>query len=316
MKIVNQHWPIKKLIRLHEKIDPRPQYQRGDVWKLPAQQLLIDSILFSFDIPKIYLDHDTDSAMYNYHVTDGQQRLNAIWQFRANKYRLGDSTNTRKAKLVGLQFSDLTKEWKNKFLDFTLVTAVISEATSDEVRELFARLQKGSRLTPPELRNSLPSQLGDCIRAMAENHAFFCDDLCPFPSSRFKRHDLCALAFLLEVYRTERDLKAPDLRLMYEEHAGNVPSSAAEKVSRVLHFMSEMQRFSTALHPDEMGLCSTSTWWSRSTWSRVSPVTYSRLATCSLRNVGWLTRATPSNFWLLKEMGTCFRGIKGSTTIS
>jgi len=107
---------------------------------------------------------------------------------------------------------------------------------------LFSRLQRGARLTPAELRNSLPSQIGDCIRAMAENHNFFSDELCPFSPSRFKRHDLCAHAFLLELLGADSDLKAPNLREMYEQHARNVPKGIPKKVTTVLNYMEAMQR--------------------------------------------------------------------------
>ena len=242
MKITNHYWSIRKLCNLKDKIDPRPQYQRGEVWKLPAKQLLMDSILFSFDIPKIYLHDCRGSGVYDYHVTDGQQRLIAIWEFCAGVYRLGDTANTRAANLVGLDFSELPKEKRKTLSTFKLVTAIITDAAMDDVRELFSRLQRGARLTPAELRNSLPSQIGDCVRAMAENHSFFSDDLCPFSPARFKRHDLCAHAFLLELFGGEHDLKAPDLREMYEQHARNVPKSIPKKVTKVLDYMSSMQR--------------------------------------------------------------------------
>ena len=242
MKITNHYWSIRKLCNLKKKIDPRPQYQRGEVWKLPAKQLLMDSILFSFDIPKIYLHDCRGSGMYDYHVTDGQQRLNAIWGFCAGDYRLGDTANTRAANLIGLNFSELPKERRKTLLSFKLVTAIITDAAMNDVRELFSRLQRGSRLTPAELRNSLPSQIGDCVRAMAETHSFFSDDLCPFSPSRFKRHDPCAHAFLLELFGAEHNLKAPDLRQMYEQHARNVPRSIPKRVTRVLDYMSSMQR--------------------------------------------------------------------------
>ena len=74
-------WELNKLFNYKDQIDPKPQYQRGPVWKLPKKQLLIDSIINRYDIPKIYLRYVGDKSPYKYEVADGQQRLRSIWEF-------------------------------------------------------------------------------------------------------------------------------------------------------------------------------------------------------------------------------------------
>ncbi len=242
MKVRNVTWTVKKIQQMLPKINPKPQYQRGEVWKLASKQLLIDSILCHFDIPKIYLHDMRGVGHYDYDVTDGQQRLRAIWDFLQDGFRLSDKSYESNAKWRGSLFSELVARHRNQIRRFKLVVAIISDSSNDEVRELFSRLQRGSRLTPPELRNSIPSQLGDVIRSMGDNHAFFTDPDCPFKAERFHHHDLCALAFAIELFQGKRDLKAPDLREMYTSFSGNVPQAAANKVGKVLTFMHEMQK--------------------------------------------------------------------------
>ena len=70
----------------HE-IVPDPEWQRGYIWKLKDEQLLIDSILIDMPIPKLYFTQDWDpKKQANIHnAIDGQQRLTAIYRFLTNK---------------------------------------------------------------------------------------------------------------------------------------------------------------------------------------------------------------------------------------
>jgi hypothetical protein len=259
MQVINRRFTVQKIKGLKAKINPKPQYQRGQVWSAAAQRLLIDSILCGFDIPKLYLHKVDGSAMYDFEVTDGQQRLRAIWDFLDDIYSLGDTSYLANAPWIGCKFSDLKAAQKKKILSFKIVAAVVSKATPDEIRELFARLQKGVRLTPPELRNCIPSQLGDCIRAMAVTHPFFSPDTCAFQQGRFTYDDLCAHAFAVVLYDGQDDMKAPLLKTMYERYANTVPASAPKRVTTALQYLHEVQSASPQLIRTKWGfvdLCS------------------------------------------------------------
>ena len=73
-----------------------PEYQRmGDIWTTEKRQLLIDSILNGFDIPKIYFHKFAkpeceDGVPVRYAIVDGRQRLAAIWKFVDGDYPLSD----------------------------------------------------------------------------------------------------------------------------------------------------------------------------------------------------------------------------------
>lgn len=238
MHIKNETWKLSTLRRLKNRIDPKPQYQRGEVWNLAQRQLLIDSIINKFDIPKIYLRSRT-SAEFAYEVADGQQRLLAVWKFFEDGYSLGE-VRAPNSGVSGKRFSQLPPALKKQILDFEMTVSVVSDATNEDIRELFARLQKGVRLNPAELRNSTPSMLGDVVRAMAETHDFF--RTTPRPNRRFEHDNLVAHAFAIELYGLgERDLKAPELAAMYEDHRSAVSTSAISRVNANLKFMARIQ---------------------------------------------------------------------------
>ena len=165
-------WTTEKLSDLRSTIDPKPQYQRGDAWGDRQRALLIDSILNGFDIPKIYLRHSKKISPFDYEVADGQQRLTAIWHFLDGDLVLEGMSN-KHSQLNGKTFVELTDSEKRQVLQFEIVTTVVYGATTDQIRELFRRLQLGVRLNPAEIRNSMASTLGNAIRAMALTHPFF-----------------------------------------------------------------------------------------------------------------------------------------------
>ena len=78
-------WPLFTLSKKRKRIDTNPDYQRPAVWTKAQKQLLIDSILRDFDVPKIYL-HEKNNDTYD--VIDGQQRIRAIWSFYDDEFAL------------------------------------------------------------------------------------------------------------------------------------------------------------------------------------------------------------------------------------
>src|SRR5690349_18841670 len=75
-------------------VNPKPQYQRSHegVWNLSKKQLLMDTILRGYDIPKFYWRRIED-PVFRHEVVDGQQRLRAIWEFFDGKFTLGENSD-------------------------------------------------------------------------------------------------------------------------------------------------------------------------------------------------------------------------------
>jgi hypothetical protein len=136
-------------------------------------------------------------------------------------------------------YDELEKPDRRHFRAFEISVGIVQNATDDEVRDLFARLQMGERLNPAELRNSIRSTLGVEVRNIAENHKFFRN--CKFSAARFKHHDLVAHAFALEANKGDDDLKAMNLRNMYIEHKDNLSLSFSRHVVSVLNYLHSVQ---------------------------------------------------------------------------
>lgn len=223
--------------------NPKPQYQRTHegVWTLAKKQLLMDTILRGYDIPKIYF-RKVDDPVFRHEVVDGQQRLRALWEFFDGKYPLGAiSSDLPVGDLAGFHYDDLESEVQDRFGEFGLSIHEIHDASDAEIRDLFLRLQEGTSLNPAEKRNAMMGEMRDFIASLAgesgEPHAVFA--LTKIPASRNAWDDLAAHVVRLELEGGPADVKAENLRKMYEVHTKFDPKgSVAKKVIKTLNYMS------------------------------------------------------------------------------
>ena len=118
MEVVQTRWSIDKFVRKQNNINLNPIWQRGPAWKPARQVLLIDSILRGMDIPKVYLRRLSAKAAYRYDAVDGQQRLRAIWEFRAGELHLNHPEGLQSIDghpVAGLTFDALHTDLQNRF---------------------------------------------------------------------------------------------------------------------------------------------------------------------------------------------------------
>jgi hypothetical protein len=202
----NSAW---KLYRMRDRVQRNPEYQRqSDVWTLDKRQLLVDSILNGFDVPKIYLHKFREplrkgGKTYDYAIIDGKQRLETIWNFILGKIALADDFEYFRdpsIKAAGMKYAELGNAYpdlKVQFDSFPLTAICIETDDLEMIEEMFSRLNEAAPLTAPEKRNAFGGPLPRAIRKLA-GEPFFTDDL-PFPNKRYRHFDL-ATKFLLAEY--------------------------------------------------------------------------------------------------------------------
>ncbi|MEB0114277.1 DUF262 domain-containing protein [Variovorax sp. RTB1] len=233
VKIDQRNWTVRKLVDNKTVININPLWQRGPAWKPQRQALLVDSILRGMDIPKIYVRKLT-GKVFSHEVVDGQQRIRAIWEFRAGQIPLKHPDKIAEIDGIvvdGLRYSALPKALRDRFDEFTLSIGEITDASSDEITNLFGRLQMGVSLNPAELRNAMLKPLGLVIDTMATSHAFFDD--CRIADTRYKRQDYVTHLFTMAAYNGSRNIKAPDLRAMLAEYTPDRTDEILELTARV-----------------------------------------------------------------------------------
>jgi hypothetical protein len=240
MKLNLKHWPIATLNSFKKNINPTPVYQRGAVWKLEQKQLLIDSLLRRIDIPKIYL-RAVKNQTYRYEIIDGQQRLNAIWEFLADAFPLNENAQElilddgSNHVVADCKFSDLHTDVQiERINNFPVDVVVAEEATEDEIADLFFRLNNGTPLTSAEVRNSMVSAMRDLIHKFAKHPAM---KNMSFTNRRYAFDQALAQCMLLEIAEGPCDLSEQLLTKLYADYATSVPRKYEANMEYFLDFM-------------------------------------------------------------------------------
>ncbi len=151
------------------------EYQRGPRWRESQQQALIDSLLRGYDVPLFYvhlkpkINEFTRETETTVELVDGQQRLLAIRRYVDNEFPLPDPAKEARGTVLptlmaeqsqprwaGQRFEELDPGDKDRLLGRDLFVIYMSEEATNEVRDLFIRLQAGTPLTAQEKRDAWP----------------------------------------------------------------------------------------------------------------------------------------------------------------
>ena len=229
-------WPLFTLSKKRTKIDTNPDYQRPAVWTKSQKQLLIDSILRDYDVPKIYL-HEKGNDSYD--VIDGQQRIRAIWSFYDDEFGLAkDAEPVNGIEVANKKYSELDIDISSIIDSYSLDFVILDTQSEDEIREMFLRLQNGTTLKAQEKRNAMPGRMRDFVKGLT-NHEFFTK--VNFSNTRFTHDLIAAQMTLLALSKGIRNIKDRDLNEMYEAYKDFDASSAeAKNIYRVLDYLNRM----------------------------------------------------------------------------
>lgn len=235
-----------------------PDYQRqGDVWPLEKKQLLIDSIINRYDIPKLYFHKlDRENAKKKrkqYAVVDGRQRLEAIFGFMDGEFSLAkdfDYIADDTIEAGGLTYEDLAKKLpriKQRFDAFTLPITVIETDDLELIEEMFSRLNEAVPLNAAEKRNAIG---GDMAKAIIEisNQLFFTKKI-RFSDVRYRHREVAARLLFVEIcVKTNRliDTKKPFLDEMVRVFKSGKKREVNSTFSTVTYTVESMTKIFTA----------------------------------------------------------------------
>ncbi len=159
------------------------EYQRARAWKPDQQKLLIDSVLRGYPLPRFYFCKDEavdplGNPAMSFQVIDGLQRIIAFADYMADKWPLLDPAKESRrfprsiadapCPWAGRAFSELAPEHQERLQTLPLAVVVIdSFDTTDELRDLFIRLQAGTALTRQQIRDAWPGTMSEYISRVA-----------------------------------------------------------------------------------------------------------------------------------------------------
>jgi Protein of unknown function DUF262 len=151
--------PLTTIKGIRKRINTNPDFQRPAVGGTSQKQLLVDTVLRNYDVPKLYWRR-TGTKPDTYDVVDGQQRLRALWDSFDEKFRLPKNADPIEGEeIAGCSYSDLPDELRGRFDVYPLDVVILEDTDEDEVREMFLRLQNGTSLKAQEKRNAFPGKM-------------------------------------------------------------------------------------------------------------------------------------------------------------
>ncbi|HKB92367.1 MAG TPA: DUF262 domain-containing protein [Opitutaceae bacterium] len=191
-----------------DAIQLNPDYQRiSGIWTLEKRQLLIDSLINGFDVPKLYFHEfvppkKVGSKKYRYAIIDGKQRIQTIWDFIEGNISLSEEfeyIRDSTIKAAGLGYSQLAEKYpqlKSRFDATPLDIVTIRTSDLDLIEDMFSRLNEAVPLNAPEKRNAFGGPMPNAIQKVS-GHKFFAKHI-PFPDNRYRHRDLAAKFIFIE----------------------------------------------------------------------------------------------------------------------
>lgn len=215
-----------------------PKVQRDLVWTKSQKQLLIDSLIKDFDIPKLYFRPIVnDQGKQIYEVIDGQQRINAIIEFLNDGFELApDADPYGLESLAKKKYSELSTDFQVEFNSRALDIIHLVNYSDEEMEETFLRLQNGTPLNAAEKRRAIAGEMRNVVRDLAQNPVF--KNYCGFNDLHYAYEDICAKVLIQLIAGRPTSISAQALRKMYEQ---NNQISSSDKVvkdaKRALNFL-------------------------------------------------------------------------------
>ena len=160
------NWTVKQFLKrnLEGQLSFDNVIQRGLVWTVSQKSLLIHTLMVNYPVPLFY-------ALYKngvYDMIDGKQRFSAINQFVNEEYKLKNVEDVvmndgQIYKVDGLKFSGLPEVLRDTIMDYAVDIELLEDATEDEIKEIFVRLNSGKALAATDLTKAQAKSLNEIV---------------------------------------------------------------------------------------------------------------------------------------------------------
>ena len=137
-----------------KQLELSPKFQRRKVWSPQAKSYLIDTVLKSKPIPKIFIRSRTEpeTRITVREIVDGQQRLRTIIEYLEDGFRVSKVHNK---EFGGLLYSELPDNVQRDFLNYELSVDLLIDLPDKDILDIFARLNTYAvKLNRQELLNA------------------------------------------------------------------------------------------------------------------------------------------------------------------
>lgn len=153
-----------------------PIQRRAGIWNKKEISLFIDSILRLYPIYPALLNRHSDTKILD--VVDFKQRFTGLVAFANNEFALSKNLkpiviDDIEYEIAGKKFNKLDEAVRRRFNTRDLTVITMTDATSEEINDIFDRINMGHPLTNGHKRSTIESdETRDIIYSLA-SHPFF-----------------------------------------------------------------------------------------------------------------------------------------------
>jgi|SRR5579859_5845030 len=229
MKMELRNKALDKLYKRRDRIE-MPDFQREEVWSDEQKRLLIDTILKGWHLPKLYFRKIDEQT---YECVDGQQRLSAVWEFYDNKLFLSEETTK---VFGGPTYTKLMPTYSDAFDDFELDIEELEQASDDELKDLFIRLQLGTPLTTAEKLNAVSGEARNFAHWIADQD-FFAKRI-GVRDTRYAHFDIASKWLFVEARGVQPQMRFSQLNGFLRENTSfSRAGDTAKRVKKALQYL-------------------------------------------------------------------------------
>ncbi len=216
-----------------------PLQRQSGQWNKLSMSKLIDSAIRLYPIyPALVVDNGDDA----YGVIDGKQRLTIFTSYANNEFALHKSLSPvdidgTEYEIAGKKFDKLDEEVKERFKSREFQLYIMTNATENDIREIFARINSSKGLTNTQKRTVVESEELAKVVFELKSHPVFTKITTPTQRKKDEDKDIVRQVLMLSEMNNEYDFgsfRNEDINKFIERYNGNINYGKVETIKEAM----------------------------------------------------------------------------------
>lgn len=216
-----------------------PLQRQSGQWNKLSMSKLIDSAIRLYPIyPTLVVDNGDDA----YGVIDGKQRLTIFTSYANNEFALHKSLSPvdidgTEYEIAGKKFDKLDEEVKERFKSREFQLYIMTNATENDIREIFARINSSKGLTNTQKRTVVESEELAKVVFELKSHPVFTKITTPTQRKKDEDKDIVRQVLMLSEMSSEYDFgsfRNEDINKFIERYNGNINYGKVETIKEAM----------------------------------------------------------------------------------
>lgn len=216
-----------------------PLQRQSGQWNKLSMSKLIDSAIRLYPIyPALVVDNGDDT----YGVIDGKQRLTIFTSYANNEFALHKSLSPVdidgvEYEIAGKKFEKLDEEVKERFKAREFQLYIMTNATENDIREIFARINSSKGLTNTQKRTVVENEELAKVVFELKSHPVFSKITTPTQRKKDEDKDIVRQVLMLSEMSNEYDFgsfRNEDMNKFIERYNGNINYGKVETIKEAM----------------------------------------------------------------------------------